>query len=74
MKIRPNKFDHGEILYQTSIDIPYDMKMMTLYDSLSHLGAESLIKTIKLMPAIFKEYKLQPNEGITYGMYIYINK
>ncbi|CRK91987.1 CLUMA_CG005567, isoform A [Clunio marinus] len=47
MKIKPHKFDVGEILMTQRTDIPDDMLMHELHDKLSNLGAELLLNCIE---------------------------
>ncbi|XP_050099071.1 methionyl-tRNA formyltransferase, mitochondrial isoform X2 [Anopheles aquasalis] len=46
MRIEPKRFDIGEILLQSTVDIPRDMLMPQLHDELAQLGADCLMQCI----------------------------
>lgn len=46
MRIRPKKFDVGEILATQKVVIPEDVMMPELHDQLSSIGAELLVDCI----------------------------
>lgn len=47
MRIKPKKFDVGEILARRSCAITDDMLMPRLHDKLANIGAEALVDCIK---------------------------
>lgn len=65
MKVRPKKFDCGEILIQRSIPIPKDMQMPQLYKDLALLGADTLVKALGELPGILDKAIPQSDEGVT---------
>ncbi|KAF5286329.1 hypothetical protein FQA39_LY04227 [Lamprigera yunnana] len=67
MKIKPNKYDIGEIISQTRVKILPQIKLPQLLDTLAELGANELIKVLEDLPFYLKQAKPQPQEGVTYG-------
>lgn len=67
MRIRPKKFDIGDIVLQESLPIHPSTKMRELYEKLGVLGAKNLIKVLELLPEYLDQAKPQPTEGVTYG-------
>lgn len=47
MRIRPRKFDVGEVLATQQVSIPDDILMPELHDKLSKVGADLLVECIK---------------------------
>lgn len=47
MRIRPRKFDVGEVLTNERVAITEDMKMPELHERLSSVGAALLVECIK---------------------------
>lgn len=68
MKIRPHKFDVGEILKQVEIEITEDMHMPELYTKLAECGSEVLLEVIKAMPDVLAHGKEQNEDEVTLGM------
>lgn len=69
MKLKPHKFDIGEIVEQAARNITDDMKMPELYDELSTLGANVLIKVLRQLPEKLNNAKEQSESGVTFGMF-----
>lgn len=67
MKLKPHKFDIGEIVDQAAIDITDDMKMPELHNRLATLGASVLVNVLKQLPDKLKSAKEQPENGVTFG-------
>lgn len=67
MRIRPNKFDIGEIIEQRVVDILPNMRMPQLYKILGNLGAETLLSVIKTLPTSLQKSIDQSNAGVTYA-------
>lgn len=47
MRIKPNKFDVGEVLATERVEISDDVMMPELHDKLSSIGAELLVKCVR---------------------------
>lgn len=69
MKIKPKKFDIGEMLLQQEIEISNDIKMPELYNKLSILGANILINCLQDLNYYLENAKMQPSLGVTQGKY-----
>ncbi|KAF2884733.1 hypothetical protein ILUMI_21459 [Ignelater luminosus] len=67
MKIKPDKFDIGEIVTQASVDIPDDTKMPDLYHTLAILGAQTLVEVLDNLPANLNSAVPQSENGITFA-------
>lgn len=65
MRIKPKKFDVGEILAVQKVPIDEDMMMPELHDKLSLVGADLLIECVKDL----KSYQpiVQDNSKASYG-------
>lgn len=72
MRIRPHKFDVGEIVKQAEIEISEDMQMPELYDKLAQLGSNVLVDVVKSLPHILTTAKVQREEGVTLGIFIVV--
>lgn len=72
MKIHPNKFDVGEILAQKSVEIPKNVLMPELHETLSEEGAKLLLECIENVPTSFQNLKQQDDRYATYGMTSFI--
>lgn len=68
MKLKPHKFDVGEIVDQAVVDITDNMKMPELHDRLASLGASVLIDVLKELPDKLNNAKAQPENGFTLGV------
>jgi methionyl-tRNA formyltransferase len=66
MRIRPRKFDIGEVLMAQRIQIPDDILMPHLNDHLANIGAELLVECIKDL----NQYEPieQDSSAVSYGM------
>lgn len=74
MKIRPKKFDIGEMLLQKEIELSDDIKMPELYNKLSILGANALIHCLQDLNYYLENAKVQPSFGVTQGnLIIFLN-
>lgn len=70
MKIKPNKFDIGDILLQEKVSINENMEMPELHKLLGELGAKSLVKTLADLPNYINHSKPQLIDNATYGKLI----
>lgn len=70
MKIRPDKFDVGEILVQRKVAIPNAVLMPELHDNLAEVGAQLLVECIENAPACFQNAQQQDDTNVTYGMFL----
>ncbi|ENN73827.1 methionyl-tRNA formyltransferase, mitochondrial [Dendroctonus ponderosae] len=67
MKVRPRKFDVGEIICQEVVPIGAGMEMPQLHSILGQLGAKLLVQTIwNLQPAL-EAARPQPEDGASYA-------
>lgn len=69
MKIKPDKFDTGEILLQKDVKINDKMRQIELHKLLSECGASLLMSTIRQLPDILDNAIPQPDVNISYGKY-----
>ncbi|XP_049546504.1 methionyl-tRNA formyltransferase, mitochondrial isoform X2 [Anopheles darlingi] len=67
MRIEPKHFDIGEILLQSTIDIPRDMLMPQLHDELAQLGANCLMKCIDDLDFYNSQVVQQDSSKATYA-------
>ncbi|KAB0790244.1 hypothetical protein PPYR_15420 [Photinus pyralis] len=67
MKIKPNKFDIGEIVRQVRVKILPDDRLPDLLNRLAQAGAFALVSTLREMPSCLNCAKPQSNEGVTYA-------
>lgn len=67
MRIKPHKFDTGDILLQEKVTIDQTMEMPVLYKKLGQLGAECLVKSLKNVDKYVATSRPQPENGVTYG-------
>ncbi|KAL3276437.1 hypothetical protein HHI36_011820 [Cryptolaemus montrouzieri] len=67
MKIKPKKFDTGEIISQKSVEIREDMYMPELHQVLGIVGANELIECLRDLPNKLENAKPQSQENITYA-------
>ncbi|XP_050297877.1 methionyl-tRNA formyltransferase, mitochondrial isoform X2 [Anthonomus grandis grandis] len=67
MKINPNKFDTGNILWQEKCDIPPHIEMPELHEKLGKMGADCLVETIRHIHDRLENSVTQPQHGITYA-------
>lgn len=67
MRIKPHKFDTGDILMQEKVSIEQNVEMPVLYEKLGQLGAECLVKTLKNVDEYVATSRPQPDIGVTYG-------
>nr|CAD7260361.1 unnamed protein product [Timema shepardi] len=67
MKIRPHKFDVGEVLMQSCCHISPDDTLPELSNRLACLGSELLGQCVKELPQSLDLAKPQPQTGITYA-------
>ncbi|XP_065156229.1 methionyl-tRNA formyltransferase, mitochondrial isoform X2 [Atheta coriaria] len=65
MKIRPHKFDIGEIIHQEEISIDEQIKMPELHDSLAKIGAKNLLDVLKHSPSILETARIQDSHIAT---------
>lgn len=72
MKIKPHKFDVGQIVKQAEVDITEDMEMPELYRQLAQCGSEVLLDVIKSLPDVLDHAREQNNEEATSGMFIVV--
>lgn len=69
MKIKPRRFDVGEIVQQAEIEIGEDMQMPEVYEKLAHLGSQVLLEVVKTLPEVLKTAKEQDGEEATLGIF-----
>lgn len=69
MKIHPHKFDIGEILAQKQINIPKNVLMPELHETLANEGAHLLLNCIQDLPNSLQNSKCQGSIGASYGIY-----
>lgn len=67
MRIRPHKFDTGEVFAQRQVNVPESVLMPELHDTLSRQGAELLNDFIQRIPDSLNEAREQSDSNITYG-------
>lgn len=67
MKVKPDKFDVGEIVMQKPFDLNEDVTMPEVHEKLSQIGASALLDCVKTLPDSLKNCKEQPSEGVTLG-------
>lgn len=72
MKLKPHKFDIGEIVDQASLDISDNMRMSELYHKLADLGACTLVNVLKQLQEKLEKATKQPEDGITLGIIIFV--
>ncbi|XP_023029566.2 methionyl-tRNA formyltransferase, mitochondrial [Leptinotarsa decemlineata] len=65
MRIKPNKFDVGEIVAQERVPVPKNVFMPELRQRLGQLGAECLVKTLRNLPESLENARPQSNEKVT---------
>ncbi|XP_049869968.1 methionyl-tRNA formyltransferase, mitochondrial [Pectinophora gossypiella] len=67
MKIKANVFDVGEIISQTRVPVPDDIKLPELTAQLSELGADMLVDCMSNLPTSLEKAQPQNEEGVTYA-------
>lgn len=67
MRIKPNKFDIGEILAQRRISIDSGTLMPQLHDNLAHMGATLLMECLSNIEESLVQAKSQSTLGVTYA-------
>lgn len=67
MRIRPKRFDTGEIIVQHKIQIEPNTRMPELHQTLGNIGASCLVSTLKQLPEILQKVQPQLDIGVTYG-------
>ncbi|CAG4919360.1 unnamed protein product [Colias eurytheme] len=67
MKIKPDKFDVGEIISQKVVPVPNDILLPELTKQLSDIGGEMLVACMRALPTILDNAKPQSSEGVTYA-------
>lgn len=70
MRIRPEKFDIGEIVRQEEVRITKDLKMPDLHAILAEIGARNLLDTLRGLPEVLEHAKRQDDKGVTFGMFL----
>lgn len=68
MRIKPHKFDVGEIIKQREIDVDENMEMPELYEKLAGLGSDVLLEVVKSLPNVLNTAKQQSDKGVTLGI------
>lgn len=68
MKIKPHKFDIGEILAQKEVTIPKNVLMPELHKMLAKEGAQLLTDCVQNVPESLQNVKKQGDTNVTYGM------
>lgn len=72
MRIKPRKFDVGEIVKQAEIEITDDMQMPELYEKLANLGSNLLLEVVNTLPDALLAAKEQ-NGKVTLGKYLVVH-
>ncbi|XP_055677031.1 methionyl-tRNA formyltransferase, mitochondrial [Lutzomyia longipalpis] len=67
MRIKPDKFDIGEILAQTRIHIDPDTLMPQLHDDLANLGGALLLDCLRNIEESLAKAKPQSSQGVSYA-------
>uniref|UniRef100_A0A182QKK2 Methionyl-tRNA formyltransferase, mitochondrial n=1 Tax=Anopheles farauti TaxID=69004 RepID=A0A182QKK2_9DIPT len=67
MRIKPNQFDVGEVLLQSSVDIGRDILMPQLHDELATIGANCLINCIEDLDVYYQRLTAQNDTLATYA-------
>lgn len=67
MRVRPRKFDVGEIICQEIVSIGAEMEMPQLHSILGQLGARLLVQTLGNLPSALAAARPQTEEGASYG-------
>lgn len=67
MRIKPKRFDVGEIIVQKKIQIKPNTRMPELHKILGNIGASCLISILNQLPEALQHAYPQPNEGVTHG-------
>ncbi|KAK9881880.1 hypothetical protein WA026_018075 [Henosepilachna vigintioctopunctata] len=67
MRIRPKKFDIGEIISQHSLEIHDNMYMPELYNKLGELGSKALVECLSDLPNKIENAKPQSMENVTFA-------
>ncbi|KAG7211296.1 hypothetical protein KM043_010596 [Ampulex compressa] len=67
MKIKPKKFDIGDIVMQEALSIGPNETFPELYTKLAKLGADTLVRTLNQMPDILSAAKPQSGANVTYA-------
>lgn len=67
MKVKPHKYDIGEIVCQVSVKILPDDRLPELLLRLAHVGAVQLLATVRELPDCLKFATPQPKEGVSYA-------
>lgn len=74
MRIKPRRFDVGEIVQQAETEISDDMQMPELYEKLARLGSQILLEVIKSLPEALETAKEQNGKEATLGIFVTITK
>ncbi|XP_076656275.1 methionyl-tRNA formyltransferase, mitochondrial isoform X2 [Halictus rubicundus] len=69
MRIKPKKFDIGEIILQKEVNIGEHETLPQLHSKLAKLGAYLLEKTFEDLPGALRSAKPQNEANATYGLY-----
>ncbi|XP_077295670.1 methionyl-tRNA formyltransferase, mitochondrial [Arctopsyche grandis] len=67
MKIKPHRFDVGDIIHQKEVEIKEDTLQPELHNLLANLGAESLIDCIRRLPDCLNDACPQRSDRATYA-------
>lgn len=67
MRIKPNRFDIGEIVLQSKVPIQPTLKQPDLYKTLGELGAKCLLSTLQQLPEFLKQARPQQDVGVSFG-------
>lgn len=70
MRIKPDKFDVGDIVTQSTIELSQDVTLPEVHKQLSNLGANTLIHCIQNLSQKLNNCKKQPEVGVTLGKQI----
>lgn len=67
MRIKPKHFDVGEILLQSTVNVPRDILMPQLHDQLAQTGATCLIQCIEDIESYYEKLVKQNDSMATYA-------
>ncbi|XP_033214449.1 methionyl-tRNA formyltransferase, mitochondrial isoform X2 [Belonocnema kinseyi] len=71
MKIKPKRFDVGEVIAQEKTTVGPEETQPELYTKLARMGSKLLIKTVEKLPDVLCCGIPQSEESVTYGTVIY---
>lgn len=67
MRVRPRRFDVGEMLAQRSVPVGPHVLMPELHAQLAQVGAEQLVQTMRTLEHSLAGARTQDESGVQYG-------